>query len=126
MEVTLFTDSKCLNVVMVSFCLQTAARSEVRKHQKWNQRHPTPQVRPAALLAERLVASLSTFDASSFLSSHLRWFSSINWHKLRMSQLDAPTVRLIRKASPKSGSYCCERVFESSGSCKFDPFAEYF
>lgn len=32
-----------------------------------------------------------------------------------MSQLDAPTVRLIRKASPKSESYCCERVFESSG-----------
>uniref|UniRef100_H3DG25 Protein kinase cGMP-dependent 3 n=1 Tax=Tetraodon nigroviridis TaxID=99883 RepID=H3DG25_TETNG len=28
---------------------------------------------------------------------HHRWFSSINWHKLRMSQLDAPTVRLIRK-----------------------------
>ncbi|KAM7395412.1 hypothetical protein PAMA_006936 [Pampus argenteus] len=28
---------------------------------------------------------------------HHRWFSSMNWHKLRMSQLDAPTVRLIRK-----------------------------
>ncbi|XP_022050691.2 cGMP-dependent protein kinase 2 [Acanthochromis polyacanthus] len=28
---------------------------------------------------------------------HHRWFSSINWHKLRMCQLDAPTVRLIRK-----------------------------
>ncbi|XP_047430272.1 cGMP-dependent protein kinase 1 [Mugil cephalus] len=28
---------------------------------------------------------------------HHRWFSSMNWHKLRMCQLDAPTVRLIRK-----------------------------
>lgn len=28
---------------------------------------------------------------------HHRWFSSMNWHKLRMGQLDAPTVRLIRK-----------------------------
>ncbi|XP_022593513.1 cGMP-dependent protein kinase 2-like [Seriola dumerili] len=26
-----------------------------------------------------------------------RWFSSMNWHKLRVGQLDAPTVRLIRK-----------------------------
>ncbi|XP_045916763.1 cGMP-dependent protein kinase 1 [Micropterus dolomieu] len=26
-----------------------------------------------------------------------RWFSSMNWHKLRMGQLNAPTVRLIRK-----------------------------
>ncbi|XP_077075734.1 cGMP-dependent protein kinase 1 [Siphateles boraxobius] len=26
-----------------------------------------------------------------------RWFNSINWHKLRMGQLEAPTVRLIRK-----------------------------
>ncbi|TRY59161.1 hypothetical protein DNTS_032409 [Danionella cerebrum] len=26
-----------------------------------------------------------------------RWFHSINWHKLRMRQLEAPTVRLIRK-----------------------------
>lgn len=25
----------------------------------------------------------------------------MNWHKLRVGQLDAPTVRLIRKASPK-------------------------
>lgn len=113
-RVTLFTVFKCLNVVMVR--LQTAARSEVRKHQKRNQRCPTPQVTPAALLTELLVASLSTFDVSSFLSSYLRWFSSINWHKLRMSQLDAPTVRLIRKASPKSKGCCCQRGFESSGS----------
>ncbi|XP_054603925.1 cGMP-dependent protein kinase 2 [Nothobranchius furzeri] len=28
---------------------------------------------------------------------HHRWFSSLNWHKLRMGQLDAPTVRLVRK-----------------------------
>ncbi|XP_013863007.1 cGMP-dependent protein kinase 1 [Austrofundulus limnaeus] len=28
---------------------------------------------------------------------HHRWFSNMNWHKLRMGQLDAPTVRLIRK-----------------------------
>ncbi|XP_061560262.1 cGMP-dependent protein kinase 2 isoform X2 [Phycodurus eques] len=28
---------------------------------------------------------------------HHRWFSNMNWHKLRMAQLDAPTVRLIRK-----------------------------
>ncbi|XP_039981661.1 cGMP-dependent protein kinase 1 [Xiphias gladius] len=28
---------------------------------------------------------------------HHRWFSTMNWHKLRMGQLDAPTVRLIRK-----------------------------
>ncbi|XP_037541783.1 cGMP-dependent protein kinase 1 [Nematolebias whitei] len=28
---------------------------------------------------------------------HHRWFSSMNWHKLRMGQLDAPTVRLVRK-----------------------------
>uniref|UniRef100_A0AAY4B0A0 Protein kinase cGMP-dependent 3 n=2 Tax=Denticeps clupeoides TaxID=299321 RepID=A0AAY4B0A0_9TELE len=28
---------------------------------------------------------------------HHRWFSSINWHKLRMRQMDAPTVKLIRK-----------------------------
>ncbi|XP_036406521.1 cGMP-dependent protein kinase 1 [Megalops cyprinoides] len=28
---------------------------------------------------------------------HHRWFSSINWHKLRVAQLEAPTVRLIRK-----------------------------
>ncbi|KAG9282369.1 cGMP-dependent protein kinase 1 isoform X1 [Astyanax mexicanus] len=26
-----------------------------------------------------------------------RWFNSINWHKLRMGQIEAPTVRLIRK-----------------------------
>ncbi|KAK5880186.1 hypothetical protein CesoFtcFv8_023239 [Champsocephalus esox] len=26
-----------------------------------------------------------------------RWFGSMNWHKLRVGQLDAPTVRLIRK-----------------------------
>ncbi|XP_061890844.1 cGMP-dependent protein kinase 1 isoform X1 [Entelurus aequoreus] len=26
-----------------------------------------------------------------------RWFGNMNWHKLRMAQLDAPTVRLIRK-----------------------------
>lgn len=88
--------------VMVCFCLQTTVGPEVRKHQKWNQRCPTPQVTGAALLMTELsVASLSTFDVSSLSSSHPRWFSSINWHKLRMSQLDAPTVRLIRKASPK-------------------------
>ncbi|XP_007552925.1 cGMP-dependent protein kinase 2 [Poecilia formosa] len=28
---------------------------------------------------------------------HHRWYSSMNWHKLRMAQLDAPTIRLIRK-----------------------------
>ncbi|XP_077596111.1 cGMP-dependent protein kinase 1 isoform X4 [Stigmatopora nigra] len=28
---------------------------------------------------------------------HHRWFSNMNWHKLRMAQLDAPTIRLIRK-----------------------------
>ncbi|XP_038143488.1 cGMP-dependent protein kinase 2 [Cyprinodon tularosa] len=28
---------------------------------------------------------------------HHRWYSSMNWHKLRMCQLDAPTIRLIRK-----------------------------
>nr|XP_019953057.1 PREDICTED: cGMP-dependent protein kinase 1-like [Paralichthys olivaceus] len=28
---------------------------------------------------------------------HHRLFSSMNWHKLRVGQLDAPTVRLIRK-----------------------------
>ncbi|XP_062267162.1 cGMP-dependent protein kinase 1 [Platichthys flesus] len=28
---------------------------------------------------------------------HHRWFSSMNWHKLREGQLNAPTVRLIRK-----------------------------
>ncbi|XP_017580642.1 cGMP-dependent protein kinase 1 [Pygocentrus nattereri] len=28
---------------------------------------------------------------------HHRWFNSINWHKLRMGQIDAPTIRLIRK-----------------------------
>ncbi|KAM6915408.1 cGMP-dependent protein kinase 2 [Xenentodon cancila] len=28
---------------------------------------------------------------------HHRWFSNMNWHKLRMGQLDAPTVRLIHK-----------------------------
>ncbi|KPP75458.1 cGMP-dependent protein kinase 1-like [Scleropages formosus] len=26
-----------------------------------------------------------------------RWFGSVNWHKLRMGQLEAPTQRLIRK-----------------------------
>ncbi|CAL9692406.1 unnamed protein product [Knipowitschia caucasica] len=26
-----------------------------------------------------------------------RWFSSMNWHKLRVGQLEAPTVRLVRK-----------------------------
>lgn len=100
-----------MNVVIVSFWLQTAARSEVRKHQKWDQRCPTPQVTLAALPTELLGASVSTFDVSSFLSSHLRWFSNINWHKLRMSQLDAPTVRLIRKARPKSQSCCHLKVF---------------
>ncbi|TNM94946.1 hypothetical protein fugu_017705 [Takifugu bimaculatus] len=35
--------------------------------------------------------------SKSIISKLCRWFSSINWHKLRMSQLDAPTVRLIRK-----------------------------
>ncbi|XP_008396050.1 cGMP-dependent protein kinase 2 [Poecilia reticulata] len=28
---------------------------------------------------------------------HHRWYSSMNWHKLRMGQLDAPTIRLVRK-----------------------------
>ncbi|KAI1897232.1 hypothetical protein AGOR_G00081150 [Albula goreensis] len=28
---------------------------------------------------------------------HHRWFSSINWHKLRVGQVEAPTVKLIRK-----------------------------
>ncbi|KAM8846623.1 cGMP-dependent protein kinase 2 [Synchiropus picturatus] len=28
---------------------------------------------------------------------HHRWFGNINWHKLRVGQLDAPTVRLVRK-----------------------------
>ncbi|XP_035276952.1 cGMP-dependent protein kinase 1 [Anguilla rostrata] len=28
---------------------------------------------------------------------HHRWFSSINWHKLRVGQVEAPTLRLIRK-----------------------------
>ncbi|XP_030638627.1 cGMP-dependent protein kinase 2 [Chanos chanos] len=28
---------------------------------------------------------------------HHRWFNSINWHKLRMGQVEAPTVKLIRK-----------------------------
>ncbi|XP_051954557.1 cGMP-dependent protein kinase 1 isoform X1 [Xyrauchen texanus] len=28
---------------------------------------------------------------------HHRWFNSINWHQLRMGQLEAPTIRLIRK-----------------------------
>ncbi|XP_056150815.1 cGMP-dependent protein kinase 1 [Lampris incognitus] len=28
---------------------------------------------------------------------HHRWFSSMNWHKLRVGQVDAPTIRLIRK-----------------------------
>ncbi|KAM6954618.1 cGMP-dependent protein kinase 1 [Aplochiton taeniatus] len=28
---------------------------------------------------------------------HHRWFSSMNWHKLRVGQVDAPTVKLIRK-----------------------------
>ncbi|CAI5683705.1 cGMP-dependent protein kinase 2 [Oreochromis niloticus] len=28
---------------------------------------------------------------------HHRWFSSMNWHKLRVGQLEAPTARLIRK-----------------------------
>ncbi|TKS76386.1 cGMP-dependent protein kinase 1 [Collichthys lucidus] len=35
---------------------------------------------------------------------HHRWFSSMNWHKLRVGQLNAPTVRLIRKASQKSAT----------------------
>lgn len=38
------------------------------------------------------------FDQYSFSSFSFRWFSSINWHKLRVGQVDAPTVRLIRKA----------------------------
>uniref|UniRef100_A0A8C8M2W4 Uncharacterized protein n=1 Tax=Oncorhynchus tshawytscha TaxID=74940 RepID=A0A8C8M2W4_ONCTS len=28
---------------------------------------------------------------------HHRWFSSMNWHKLRVGQVEAPTIRLIRK-----------------------------
>ncbi|KAA0708964.1 cGMP-dependent protein kinase 2 [Triplophysa tibetana] len=28
---------------------------------------------------------------------HHRWFNSINWHKLRMRQMEAPTTKLIRK-----------------------------
>nr|XP_043904448.1 cGMP-dependent protein kinase 2 [Solea senegalensis] len=28
---------------------------------------------------------------------HHRWFGNMNWHKLRVGQVDAPTVRLIRK-----------------------------
>ncbi|KAM3861355.1 cGMP-dependent protein kinase 2 [Diretmus argenteus] len=28
---------------------------------------------------------------------HHRWFSNMNWHKLRVGQVDAPTIRLIRK-----------------------------
>lgn len=28
---------------------------------------------------------------------HHRWFGSMNWHKLRVGQLEAPTVRLVRK-----------------------------
>ncbi|CAL8312900.1 unnamed protein product [Lota lota] len=28
---------------------------------------------------------------------HHRWFSSMNWHKLRVGQVEAPTVRLVRK-----------------------------
>ncbi|KAI4902236.1 hypothetical protein NFI96_010090 [Prochilodus magdalenae] len=28
---------------------------------------------------------------------HHRWFNSINWHKLRMGQIEAPTIKLIRK-----------------------------
>lgn len=42
-----------------------------------------------------------------------RWFSNMNWHKLRMGQLDAPTVSLIRKASQTTGRVCllsCEKV----------------
>uniref|UniRef100_A0AAQ4RXP8 Protein kinase domain-containing protein n=1 Tax=Gasterosteus aculeatus aculeatus TaxID=481459 RepID=A0AAQ4RXP8_GASAC len=35
--------------------------------------------------------------ARSIISKMCRWFSSMNWHKLRVGQLDAPTVRLIRK-----------------------------
>lgn len=40
----------------------------------------------------------------------------MNWHKLRVGQLDAPTVRLIRKASQK---LLAEFVYyyESSGNC---------
>uniref|UniRef100_A0A4W5JV48 Protein kinase cGMP-dependent 3 n=1 Tax=Hucho hucho TaxID=62062 RepID=A0A4W5JV48_9TELE len=30
---------------------------------------------------------------------HHRWFSSMNWHKLRVGQVEAPTIRLIRKVS---------------------------
>lgn len=41
------------------------------------------------------------FEQFSFSSLPIRWFSSMNWHKLRVGQLDAPTVRLIRKASQK-------------------------
>lgn len=54
MKVLLVTVFRCVKCVMVSVCLQTAARSEVGKHQKWNQRCPTPQVTPAALLTELL------------------------------------------------------------------------
>lgn len=28
---------------------------------------------------------------------HHRWFGNMNWHKLRVGQLEAPTVRLVRK-----------------------------
>ncbi|CAL8394141.1 unnamed protein product [Gadus morhua 'NCC'] len=28
---------------------------------------------------------------------HHRWFSTMNWHKLRVGQVEAPTVRLVRK-----------------------------
>lgn len=39
-------------------------------------------------------------DKISFFT--FRWFSSMNWHKLRVGQLEAPTARLIRKASQTS------------------------
>lgn len=84
-------------------CFQTPTRSEVRKHQERNQRRPAAQVTAGAVYcvsAAQPRVTCCPFDALLHcLMSSLRWFSSMNWHKLRVGQLDAPTVRLIRKAS---------------------------
>lgn len=93
----------------MSVCLQTTTGSEVRKHQKRNQRPAAAQVTGGRKCGAVAVSCASAaqpavtrcpFDAPLHcLMSSPRWFSSMNWHKLRVGQLDAPTVKLIRKAS---------------------------
>jgi hypothetical protein len=40
-----------------------------------------------------------------------RWFSSMNWHKLRVGQVEAPTIRLIQKVSLASAHIFKKKIY---------------